>query len=256
MTEGGRREDSRPRSARESSMIPAVPGYDSRSAPTVAPDSDPGPCVAGVLLAERGPGSSLTRRPGRRGGLSVLAHCRWYDTNDHWLEPMPITAGNLLPRLRGRPGGGPHRASGSGGANAAIRNIRRVRRGGGRSPVTPRGPPQPLPPSGRGAKRNTPKHESRIECVGITLAVSCSAAGRSRPGVLGAQRPPSVSFPSCANAPAVIYAGRPRVCGGGRRGGRRGGARASGRGASGSAARWRPRIRRPRRPTGRAAPGR
>ena len=115
---------------------------------------------------------------------------------------MPIAAGNLLPRLRVGRVGARFRASGSGGANAAIRNVRRVqrgganaairnvrrvqrgganaairnvrrvKRGGGRSPAKTLHAERPSPdPSRRagGEPNGTPtRHESCIAHLGIT----------------------------------------------------------------------------------------
>ena len=70
-----------------------------------------------VLIEERGTVllDNVAVLPSRQGEgigrrLMLLAEeeaRRLGYTNDHWLKPMPITAGGLLPRLRGRPGGGP-----------------------------------------------------------------------------------------------------------------------------------------------------
>ena len=64
--------------------------------------------------------------------------------------------------------GGRFRASGSGGANAAIRNVRRVRRGGGRSPAKARHAERPTPnPSRRagGEHDGTPPNMSPASCT-------------------------------------------------------------------------------------------
>ncbi len=63
-----------------------------------------------------------------------------------------------LPACGERMGEGAGRQAG--GANAAIRDVRRVQRGGGRSPATVRARrealPRPLPLGGRGETRPTP----------------------------------------------------------------------------------------------------
>ena len=78
--------------------------------------------------------------------------------------------------------GGRFRPSGSGGANAAIRNVRRVQRGGGRSPAKARHAERPSPgPSRRaGGERNAPEHESCIEHPGIVP--SFATRNRRPPG--------------------------------------------------------------------------
>ena len=68
------------------------------------------------------------------------------------------------------------RASGSGGANAAIRNVRRVQRAGGRSPAKTRHAERPAPSPSRRAYR---MHTSRFEVHPVRpLARPCRAPPR------------------------------------------------------------------------------
>ena len=86
---------------------------------------------------------------------------RWNGDSDRRPASLILSsAGRKSPLpVRGeRPGEGAGRQAG--GANAAICSVRRVQRGGGRSPATVRARrealPRPLPPNGRGEARPTP----------------------------------------------------------------------------------------------------
>ena len=56
-----------------------------------------------------------TQSRGNRTEYPKLGPERARYTNDHWLEPMPITAGDSSPACGGGRVGGRFRASGSGG---------------------------------------------------------------------------------------------------------------------------------------------
>ena len=100
---------------------------------------------------------------------------RWRNENAGWGRTrlqggeFDVAAISPRPACGGGRVGGCFRVSGSGGANAAIRSVRRVQRGGGarQRPVTPRGPP-PAPPAEREGRKGAAsrEHESCIERPG------------------------------------------------------------------------------------------
>ena len=104
-----------------------------------------------------------TRRTGEPAAAGTeWNETRWRNESAGWgrtrLQGGEFDVATISPRpaCGGGRVGARFRVSGSGGANAAIRSVRRVQRGGGarQRPVTPRGPP-PAPRRAGGEKRGS-----------------------------------------------------------------------------------------------------